>query len=73
MATTYTPPTMTKARSHLAVTVQRNHGPEAVNEARADLATVKIARAITEAIANGTDLGTDRVDYLKALLAKAGA
>ena len=74
MATTapYTPPSMTKARSHLAVTIQHNHGTKAVNDARADIATVKIARTLTEAIANGTELGTERVDYLKALLAKAG-
>ena len=41
MATTapYTPPSMTKARSHLAVTIQHNHGTKAVNDARADIAT----------------------------------
>lgn len=72
MATTYTPPSLTVCKTSIA-RASRYNDFDSLIEARADLATARIAREITTAITKGTHLNAERLDYLKALLAKAGA
>ncbi|MGP5620000.1 hypothetical protein [Corynebacterium casei] len=74
MATTapYTPPSMTVSKTNIA-RASRYNDIDSLIEARADLATARIAREITTAITKGAHLNAERMDYLKALLAKAGA
>lgn len=73
MATTatYAPPSMTVCKTTIARASRYNDFDQLI-EARADLATARIAWEITTAITKGANLNAERMDYLKALLAKAG-
>lgn len=68
----YIPPSMTVSKTNIA-RASRYNDVDGLIEARADLATARIAREITTAITKGAHLNADRMDYLKELLAKAGA
>jgi len=70
--TPYAPPSLNTAKTRVASS-SRYGDTDALIEARADLATARIAREITAAITKGTELGTERLNYLEALLAKAGS
>lgn len=63
---------MTTCKTTIARASRYNNIDELI-EARADLATARIAREITTAITKGAYLNAERANYLKALLEKAGA